>query len=114
METRPVSQTAPHLHQQFTTELPLLQAIHIADFLPHGAENAIPGRHLLQLTGLSDRDLRRQIETARLDGTPILSGEHGYFLAENQREVTRFVASMRRRAKRIQAVAAAVERIAVE
>lgn len=114
VETRPVSQTAPHLHQQFTTELPLLQAIHIADFLPHGAENAIPGRHLLQLTGLSDRDLRRQIETARLDGTPILSGEHGYFLAENQREVTRFVASMRRRAKRIQAVAAAVERIAVE
>ena len=75
----------------------------------HGADHAIPLRHLKETTGLPGRDLRRQIEAARLSGAPILSDEHGYFLAKNQHEVARFVSSMRRRAKRIQAVAAAVE-----
>lgn len=81
----------------------------IAALLMHGADHAIPLRHLKEMTGFPGRDLRRQIEAARLAGVPICSGEHGYFLAENQREVARFVASMNRRAKRIQAVAAAVE-----
>jgi len=110
VETRPVSQTAPHLHQQFTTELPPLQAIHIADFLPRVVENAIPARYLRQLTGLSDRDLRRQIQRERLAGAPILSDNiSGYFLPANDLERQQFVQSMRCRAKEIQAVAAAVE-----
>lgn len=85
----------------------------ITALLMHGADHAIPLRHLKETTGLPGRDLRRQIEAARLGGTPICSGEHGYFLAENQHEVSRFVNSMRRRAKRIQAVAAAVEKAVV-
>lgn len=85
----------------------------IAALLMHGADHAIPLRHLKETTSLPGRDLRRQIEAARLGGTPICSGEHGYFLAENQHEVSRFVNSMRRRAKRIQAVAAAVEKAGV-
>ena len=80
----------------------------------HGADHALPLRQLEQMTGLPGRDLRRRIEAARIAGEPILSDGNGYFLAENQHEVTQFVTSMNRRAKRIQAVAAAVERIAVE
>ena len=82
--------------------------------LMHGADHALPLRQLKQMTGLPGRDLRRRIEAARIAGEPILSDGNGYFLAENQHEVTQFVTSMNRRAKRIQAVAAAVERIAVE
>lgn len=81
----------------------------IAALLMHGADHALPLRHLKEMTGLPGRDLLRQIEAARLAGAPILSDEHGYFMAGNQHEVARFVASMKRRAKRIQAVAAAVE-----
>ena len=39
--------------------------IQIKDFLLIGSENAIPRRHLRQLTGLSDRDLRRRIQPMR-------------------------------------------------
>lgn len=88
--------------------------IQISDFLNHGQEAAVPLRYLRQLTGLPGRDIRRRIEAARIAGDPILSDEHGYFLAENQQEITRFAGSMRRRAKRIEAVAAAVEEAAVE
>ena len=34
--------------------------IQIKDYLLHGAENAVTRRHLRQLTGISDRDLRRR------------------------------------------------------
>lgn len=81
----------------------------IASLLMCGQQNAIPLRQLKQMTGLPGRELRRRIEVARIAGEPILSDGNGYFLADNQQEVTRFVSSMRRRAKRIQAVAAAVE-----
>lgn len=62
VETRPVSQTAPHLHQQFTTELPPLQAIHIADFLPRVVENAIPARYLRQQFVQSMRCRAKEIQ----------------------------------------------------
>lgn len=84
--------------------------IQVSDFLLHGQENAVPRRHLRQLTGLTDRDLRRRIQEERLAGVPILSdNQNGYFLPENEQELRYFVRSMRSRAKEIEAVAAAVE-----
>lgn len=84
--------------------------IQIADFLLAGAENAIPRRHLLQLTGFSDRELRRRIQDERLAGVPILSdNQSGYYLPADDGERARFIRSMRGRAQEIQAVAAAVE-----
>lgn len=84
----------------------------ISGFLLAGAENAIPRCHLRQLTGLSDRDLRRQIQAARLDGDPILSSTTtgGYYLPADNAELEHFVRSMQSRAKEIEAVAAAVEK----
>lgn len=84
----------------------------IKDFLLAGAENAIPRCHLRQLTGLSDRDLRRQIQAARLGGDPILSSTTtgGYYLPADNAELEHFVRSMQSRAKEIEAVAAAVEK----
>lgn len=85
--------------------------IKISDYLAHGAEHAVPRRHLRQMTGLSDRGVRRRIQEERLAGTPILSSNDagGYYLTENQAELEHFVRSMRSRAREIEAVAAAVE-----
>lgn len=84
--------------------------IQVSDFLLHGQENAVSRRHLLQLTGFSDRDLRRRIQEERLSGVPILSDNaSGYYLPADDLERTRFVRSMRSRAREIEAVAAAVE-----
>lgn len=84
--------------------------IQISGYLLAGAKNAIPRRHLQQLIGLSDRELRRRIQEARLAGCPILSdNQSGYYLPADDLERTRFVRSMRSRAREIEAVAAAVE-----
>lgn len=42
--------------------------IQIADFLLRGQKNALPLRHLKEMTGLPGRDLRRQIEVADWPG----------------------------------------------
>lgn len=87
-----------------------VRQIQISDFLGHGQENAVPRRYLRQLTGLSDRELRRRIQEERLSGCPILSdNQSGYYLPADDGERARFVRSMRGRAQEIQAVAAAVE-----
>ncbi len=87
------------------------QSFRVADLLHPGAENAISRRDLMSLTGLSDRELRLTIETERRHGTPILSDcIGGYFLPGNQSELDRCVRSLRRRAKEIEATAAAIER----
>lgn len=92
-----------------------VRQIQVSDFLFHGAENAVPRCHLRQLTGFSDRELRRRIQEERLSGIPILSDNmSGYYLPADEFERRRFVCSMRGRAKEIQAVAAAVEGAAVE
>ena len=81
----------------------------IAPLLLHGQANAIPLRHLKQLTGLPDRTVRILIERERRQGVPILSdNKRGYFLPANQTEVERFIQSMRRRASEILTTAAEV------
>ena len=84
----------------------------ITAFLLRGVENAINLRHLVYLTGMNSRDLRRRIQEERLTGVPILSDNaSGYFLPANDEERRRFVRSMRSRAREILAVADAVERV---
>lgn len=76
------------------------------------ADRGIPRRHLRQLIGLSDRELRRRIQEERLAGIPILSDNaSGYFLPSDEKEKQRFIRSMRGRAQEIEAVAAAVESV---
>lgn len=110
VETGPASQTAPHLHQQFTTALPSGQAVKIADFLLPGQQNAVPLKHLKDLLHLDGRKVRLMIQAERLAGTPILAdNQTGYFLPGNDRERARCVRSMRRRAAEIVKAADAIE-----
>lgn len=111
VENGPVSQTAHASTHDFTTSPAERQSFRIADLLLPGAENAIPRRDLMALTGCTDRELRRQIEAERRLGPPILSDcIGGYFLPGSQPERDRCVRSLRRRAKEIEATAAAIER----
>lgn len=82
----------------------------VSEYLRPGKSNAVHLRDLRAMTGLSGRDIRRTVEWERRHGVGILSGNDGYFLAENPDEVTRFVRQMRSRAKEIMKTAAAVER----
>lgn len=75
----------------------------IYDILPIGKKNAIGRKELVNLSGLSDRQLRNQIAAERREGALILSStdsEHsGYFRPASADELRRFVASMTRRGK---------------
>lgn len=110
-ETGPVSQTAPHLHQQFTTPAPAGARAHIADFLNPGQQNAVPLKHLKDLLHLDGRKIRLMIRAERLAGTPILAdNQTGYYLPGSDHERAQCVRSMRRRAAEIARAADAIER----
>lgn len=87
----------------------------VSGYLSAGIENGLLLRELSALTGLSTREVRRQIQRERLAGVPILSdNQNGYYLAGDDLEVARFVRSMRHRAREILKVANAVEGKGVE
>ena len=67
--------------EQFTTRERVRQPGKIERLLSAGAENALPLRHLVKLTGLPARQVRQLIQVERLRGVPILADSHsGYFL----------------------------------
>lgn len=60
----------------------------IIELIGVGAENAIERGRLRQITGMSDRRMRRAITAARLRGVPICNKQdgRGYFIAETVEE----------------------------
>lgn len=79
----------------------------IYDLLPIGAENAVSRRELSALTGIEDRQLRRQIAKERRAGALILSSSEingGYYRAASREELQRYVRSMQSRCREILAV----------
>ena len=91
------------------------QPFRIADLLSPGAESAISRRDLMALTGLRDRELRRQIEVERRQGVPILSDNiNGYWLSDDPAEIKKFSRSMRRRAAEIRLTAMRVAKAVID
>ena len=110
VENGPVSQTAHASANNDTTDGAGRQLFRVSDLLLHGAENAVPRRDLMALTGCTDRELRRLIEAEGRLGTPILSDcIGGYFLPGDSAERERCVRSLRRRAGEIMETARAIE-----
>lgn len=98
----------PIIHS--TTAAPSRQ-IEIANCLGHGQSAAVPLQHLISMTGLDGRTIRLMIERERRSGIPILADNStGYYLAGDEAEAARFVASMRHRAREILTTASAIER----
>lgn len=95
------------------TTPPASRQFRIADFLAHGAEYGVTLHHLELMTGLTNREIRKQIEHERRGGALIISdNRHGYFLTDDPAEAQRFVRSMRHRAGQIIKTARAVEEAA--
>ena len=82
----------------------------ISDYLSAGQENAVPLRHLKNITGIDGRTVRRMIFEERLAGIPILAdNQTGYYLPATQEEKQRCVRSRKHRAREIERVAEAIE-----
>ena len=82
----------------------------IADLLLHGEENALPMKHLKELTGMDSRTIRLMIQQERLSGTPICANNKtGYYLPGSDLERAECVKSMRHRSAEIARTADAIE-----
>lgn len=59
----------------------------ISEYLMIGKDNAIPAERIMQNFNISRRQLYKEIEHERLEGTPILPDWHGgYYLADTETE----------------------------
>ena len=86
----------------------------IAALLLHGEANALTLEVLETLTGLDRRLIRRRIQLERQAGACIcVNNRDGYFLADNEAERARCVASMRRRAAETFRTTDAIERAVI-
>lgn len=63
----------------------------IEDYFKEGVENAVSRKSLCQMTGLSDRQVRQEIEDARVRGVFILNDEDGfgYYISDDVADVRR-------------------------
>lgn len=94
--------SAASFYGEFTTTTPARQ---VADFLPHGAANAVDGATLAAALGFkSVRELSKRIERERRAGQPIcaaVSGEHkGYFMGDAG-ELQLYLRSLDRRLREV-------------
>lgn len=113
VESGRVCETVQPSTSEHTTSPAENQPFRVSGLLHPGAENAIPRRDLMVLSGCTDRELRRLIETERRQGIPILSdNQHGYWLSDSPAEIRKFSRSMRRRAAEIRLTAMCVEKSA--
>ena len=64
----------------------------IEQLIPKGSSNAISRENLSYTLNMKDREIRRQIQEARMAGIPIISTSHarGYFVAENDSDIDIF------------------------
>ncbi len=75
----------------------------LIDLIPIGKENAITRPDLIHLSGIPDRELRREIEALRMLGHPICNDQNGrgYYLADNAEDLQRWLRQEGSRAWRI-------------
>ncbi len=76
----------------------------IHEILSKGEKNAITGREICNLLGLTMRDVTAAVEKERREGWPICANtgsNPGYFLAETQSEMDRYCRSLAKRAGEI-------------
>ena len=109
-EAAAFSGAAASFYGEFTTTTPARQ---VADFLPHGAENAVDAQTLAAALGFkSVRELSKRIERERRAGQPIcaaVSGEHrGYFIGD-AKELRLYLRSLDRRLREVRRTRDAID-----
>ena len=65
----------------------------LLEFIPRGRENAVTAKFLMQMTGLSDRALRKEIQDINESGTVMICREHkkGYYIPATEREAESYI-----------------------
>lgn len=69
----------------------------IFDALRKGEENGLSLSTVKQLTGLTDREARRTIESMRRNGALICSSTKGYYFADTTDELRNYVQTVQKR-----------------
>ena len=82
----------------------------VKDFLSSGENTAVHLSELCRLTGSSETSVKAAVRRERLEGTPILSGLSGYWLAESEGERRCFLRMMEAQGESRLAVADAVRK----
>lgn len=77
--------------------------MNILDNIPFGKDNAISRERLVQLTGMTDRAIRKSIQELREDGEIILSSSHGkgYWRSDEASEIGKYIAENRSRIRKL-------------
>lgn len=70
----------------------------IEDLIPIGQKNAIHLEELAAAANTDERTARKLVHNAREQGAQILSGNDGYWIAENDFEKRKFVSMMQKHA----------------
>jgi len=82
----------------------------IASILKTGKENAISGRKLCEMLGLTMRELTLRVEKERRAGAPICastSGAPGYYMAANEAEIQDYCRRLEHRMEELKKTRAA-------
>lgn len=86
----------------------------IADYIPLGRENAITAKELQTITGIKLRDITRSIQRERLSGVPICANSDstnpGYYLANDPKEIQRYIKSLDHREREIRKTREALQK----
>lgn len=84
----------------------------IEKFIPTGDGIRVTRQELAALSGMKDRDIRREIERLRNNGIPIMSDstKPGYWVADTQAEKVKTVRELRSRAFKLLKTAKIIEK----
>lgn len=65
----------------------------LLELIPRGRENAVTAKFLMQMTGLSDRAVRKEIQDINESGTVMICREHkkGYYIPATEREAESYI-----------------------
>ena len=74
---------------------------HIYNLLGTGEKNAIHQKELVNMTGLSSREITQCLESARRSGKVIISSHKGYYKPETVAEVDAYIKRENSRARNI-------------
>ena len=69
----------------------------LIDLLPHGKSRAVSMKHLADVFGCTEREVRAMIHRARCDGSIICGDSNGYYLPETREELMRWYRLARKR-----------------
>ena len=75
----------------------------VLDYIPFGKQNAISRERLSELSGMSDRAVRKAIQALREDGEIILSSSHGkgYWRSDDASEIGQYIAENKSRIRKL-------------